>query len=107
MYYDKEGNRITLENFLDLMSLENAKYRFVKQEIVGDFFISTVWLGFDHSFGVEASPKIFETMVFDRRPGKDHSCEEFCKRYPDKTSALEGHNRIVQAFRSRNAEEKI
>lgn len=44
--------------------LEGAKEsRIVKQEMVGDSKISTVFLGLDHSFG-EGPPLLFETLIF-------------------------------------------
>jgi hypothetical protein len=38
--------------------------RIGKQEDVAHFWVSTVFLGLDHSFG-DGAPLVFETMVFD------------------------------------------
>lgn len=37
--------------------------RIVKQEDMGPFFVSTVFLGIDHRFG-PGDPLLFETMIF-------------------------------------------
>ena len=36
----------------------------VAEDIIGNYRISTVWLGIDHSFYKTAHPVIFETMIF-------------------------------------------
>lgn len=38
--------------------------RRVASEDIGDYFVSTVFLGLDHSFGRGELPILFETMVF-------------------------------------------
>jgi hypothetical protein len=40
------------------------KSRIVKQEQVGPYFISTVFLGLNHRFTGDGPPLLFETMVF-------------------------------------------
>lgn len=64
----------------DLMTwakfLEKKDLRIVKQENVGDVFISTVFLGLDHYFGDEPhAPLIFETMIFGgKNDGDTYRC---------------------------------
>lgn len=41
--------------------------RIVKQEWIGDCFVSTVFLGIDHNFGETGPPILWETMVFSNR----------------------------------------
>lgn len=43
--------------------LEHDKNRFVAQEHVGEFWVSTVFMGLDHNWG-DGPPLLFETMVF-------------------------------------------
>jgi len=38
--------------------------RIVRQEEVGNLFVSTVFLGLDHDWSFEGPPMLFETMVF-------------------------------------------
>jgi len=48
---------------------DHNRDRIVRQEEVGKFFVSTVFLGLDHDFSFEGPPLLFETMVFDGRKG--------------------------------------
>ena len=61
--YDRQGNRITIEEWGQLR--KDRANIVVEQTQVGVFFVSTVWLGLNHSFGDEP-PVIFETMVFEQ-----------------------------------------
>lgn len=65
--------------------------RIVKQENIGDYYISTVFLGLDHSFGF-GKPLWFETMVFN---AKDKNWHDYQERYTNWKSAELGHNKIV------------
>lgn len=40
--------------------------KIVRQEAVGDRFVSTVFLGLDHQYG-DGPPLVFETMVFESK----------------------------------------
>ena len=62
LHYDRSGRPIGLATWARLMDDEG--YRVVEQTHIGRFWISTVWLGTDHNFGL-GPPMIFETMVFD------------------------------------------
>lgn len=53
-----------------------------------EVFISTVFLGLDHSFGT-GKPILFETMIFG---GKNDGWQD---RYHTYREACEGHNRIL------------
>lgn len=88
--------------------------KLVKQERVGRFWISTVWLGLDHSFGY-GEPKIFESMVFDKRRrrghkrifkffGKKHKdigIEMAQERYSTLDDALAGHGELCRKFKKK------
>lgn len=67
----------------------------VKQETVGNAWVSTVLLMIDHQYG-EGPPLIFETMVFD---AESHEPLETMKRYSTYGQALMGHQQIVAAMR--------
>lgn len=62
---------------------------------VGPLWVSTVWLGFDHSF-MPGRIEIFETMVFG--PGDDI---DLTWRYATWLEALLGHTCIVAALRAK------
>lgn len=76
----------------------NENNRIVRQEnivIDGDpYFVSTVDLGIDHSFG-DSRPLYYETMVFPN----DSWDECYCKRYETREEAAEGHEKLIQDIR--------
>lgn len=69
---------------------DNAENRRVAETYVGKSYVSTVFLGMDHSFG-HGPPLWFETMVFG---GKN---DEYQVRYSTWDQAVKGHNTIVKA----------
>lgn len=58
-------------------------------------FVSTVWLGLDHSFGEDGPPLIFETMVF---PKKGIWVDVDMERYSTEEEAVQGHQRMVKKW---------
>jgi hypothetical protein len=62
----------------------NPERKAVKQEHIGDIFISTVFLGLDHSWNSDI-PVLWETMIF----GGEH--DQYQDRYTSYEDALEGH----------------
>lgn len=89
-YYDKDGHPITME---EMAALHNdMSYKRVWETTLPDGrWISTVWLGLDHSFG-DTSPLIFETMVFR---SKTDMAELSQQRYSTRLEALVGHMLLV------------
>lgn len=63
---------------------KNPERKAVKQEHIGDIFISTVFLGLDHAWNSDI-PVLWETMIF----GGDH--DQYQDRYTSYEDALEGH----------------
>ncbi len=97
---DKQGNGITSREFENLLRQDD--YRVVKQEMLGECFVSTVWLGSPH--GCSEPYDYFETIVFRTTPG----CEDpravlgevlECHRYPTIEEAEEGHKFVVKGWR--------
>jgi hypothetical protein len=72
----------------------NPNNRIVKQEHFefegNKYFISTVDLGLDHSFG-GGSPLYFETMIFP-----DGKYELYCERYSTREESLEAHEKLME-----------
>ena len=62
----------------------NPEKKAVKQDHIGDVFVSTVFLGLDHSFQSN-TPILWETMIF----GGEH--DQYQERYTSYEDALEGH----------------
>ena len=74
------------------------KRRIVQQDQIGEFFISTVFLGIDHSFGFGGPPILFETMIFP----KDSNEETYQERYTTWDDALKRHRELVAEFSAAN-----
>jgi hypothetical protein len=64
--------------------------RIVKQEYVGPYYISTVFLGLDHAL-FEGRPLLFETMIFSDGAAVDY--QDRCSTWAE---ALEMHRRGVE-----------
>jgi len=63
--------------------------RLIAEDRIGVAYISTIFLGIDHSFN-ESHPLLYETMIF----GGKH--DQYTKRYYDKITALTGHKYAVK-----------
>jgi len=82
----------SFEQWAEWMHEQNDKNgRAVGQAVVEGYYISTVFLGIDHSFG-GPDPILFETMVFS---DKGKNAEELCWRYPTWDNAVEGHKKVM------------
>lgn len=94
MYYNKQGQEISIGEFSRLIEqgLDYKRVDFDKLE--GNIEVSTVWLGIDHAFRSD-TPIIFETMVF-RPTGEGGKSEgDECERYSTLDEAHDGHRRMV------------
>lgn len=99
MHFDRQGNPLTLWEWIPLHG--DPKYRRVAATQLGfdgGIFVSTVWLGTDHSFGT-GPPLIFETMVFDRTTSASMANDLFMDRYSTEEQALAGHEAMVALVR--------
>lgn len=81
--------------------------RHVKEEYIGDYWISTVFLGIDHGWHSE-NPILFETMVFNHAVTEPNmfmnreihpTLDEYTERYSTWEEAERGHDRIVRMVR--------
>lgn len=80
LYYDIDGKPIGLRTLCRLGN-DPAYRRVAEFTAPCGCYVSTVWLGIDHGFGV-GPLEIFETMVF---PGNR------MRRYGTKEEAIRGH----------------
>ncbi len=89
-YYDKSGNPISQMDWRQ--KSEDFDYKVIKQENLGKYFISTVWLGLDHNIYGEI-PLIFETMIFiDEDKKEEGNCLHLWQeRYYTESQAIKGH----------------
>jgi len=51
--------------------VEEDDHRIVKQEDVGELWVSTCFLGLDHSWLDDSPPMLFETMIFRKSNDED------------------------------------
>jgi hypothetical protein len=79
---------------------ETTKNRIVKQEHHGPYFVSTVFLGLDHSFALSGDPAqppiLFETMVFDDSNGRTEVDQQRCSTWDE---AVVQHEAVASAYR--------
>jgi hypothetical protein len=101
IYKDKFGNVISEKEWKHLL-LDND-YRHLKQESIGKYWISTVWL--PSPYGIYMNEN-FETIVFTDH-GKPTSTypqgsigeEQDCYRYETLEEAIKGHEEIVNSLK--------
>jgi hypothetical protein len=92
MYYDRDGQQISLTEF------SKVKSRVAEDTLPNGYWVSTVWIGLDHSFG-GSKPLIFETMVFPHDGQNVTSWGELdSDRYSTEAEALAGHRSMVEKF---------
>lgn len=96
-YRDKEGRELAIEDLEPL--LMDPDYKIIKQEQLGKYFISTVWLGVPHGMGIH----YFETMVFLTPEGVEDPRETLgqtldCYQYCTKEEAIKGHEEVVKEY---------
>jgi hypothetical protein len=90
---DKSVQPCSLFEFTEQMQSPERRVAFDELEGVG--FVSTIFLGLDHSF-FKGPPLLFETMA---RIG-DRWAEEVMRRYSTYDEALAGHNELVAEHRA-------
>jgi len=95
-WYDREGKLIEDDLHGVEKLLRDKEYKRVAETTLADGkWVSTVWLGLDHSFDDEGPPLIFETMVF---PSRDDLSEIDCARYATEAEAIIGHQGMVREW---------
>ena len=90
MFYDKEGKKVSLKAWNNLMM--DQEYKIVASDMIGDCHISTVWFGLNNSFYKTKAPIIFETMIFGGKFEEENYMETYCTE----EEALKGHKRAVE-----------
>jgi len=94
---EKDIRPVNLELWSAGFSLLN---RTVGNTTIGNYFISTVFLGVNHNFSNSGSPVLFETMIFD----DDHN-SVYMERYTDWEEAEEGHQKTCRLVLAGNYSE--
>ena len=76
--------------------------RHVAKDVVGDYTVSTIFLGLDHSFLGEGRPILWETMVFGPEGDIDVD-EEYFMRQATRADAAKWHEHVVASLREKGA----
>lgn len=102
MYYDRNGDSITMEQWASL--LENREYARIALDVLPNGLrVSTVWMGLDHAYD-GGIPLIYESMVFDDANmekltfgGRElkYSPDLDQRRYATEAGAIDGHRELV------------
>lgn len=103
-YFDRQGQPLTVMEWAKRFEGKDREaimsYKRVAETTLPDgTWISTVWIGLDHSFG-EGPPLIFETMVFatDGKQAGTLGSELDCERYSTEAEAVAGHAAMVEKW---------
>jgi hypothetical protein len=89
-FYDLDGNSILYEEWVTLFF---ATDRHVAHDSIGEYEVSTVWMGLDYSFG-NGTPLIYETMIFG--PDDLHGWQGHT---PNRDAALACHDQALALVR--------
>lgn len=115
IWYDRQGKPIKEDMNRVEKLLTDFDYKVVKQDFTPGkkYWVSTVWLGIDHSFAWDdiekpnPHPIIFETMVFSGKKDswyKYHDKRHYTRtthedmRYETETEAIAGHRRLLKKY---------
>jgi len=96
-FYGFDGKLMSLGQWTSL--IEHSEQTVTSTFINGQgkkYWISTVLLGMDYSFGYGPRPILFETMVFESGP---NGIREIMGRYSTIQQARKGHRKAVQGLR--------
>lgn len=94
-YYKLDGKNLVPCDLMEWARWFENGNRHVAQDVLGEFRVSTVFLGLDHSFG-SGPPLLFETMIFGP---PDHNLNETMDRYTTWEQAEAGHQAMLDKVR--------
>jgi hypothetical protein len=95
-YYKLEGTKAIRVPFSEWT--KEKENTIVKQDYIGDIFISTIFTGMDF-IGNEEDPILFETMIYGGAQ------DLYQRRYSTWEEAVEGHQLAIDIIRSEHHEE--
>lgn len=109
---DENHEPVAVKDLLEWGKWFEGNDRQVGLDLIGDFRISTVFLGMDHNYFQGESPILFETMVFDHSKPREVKLDGGPPvtvyddlgqwRYSTWDEALEGHRRVVELAKTGN-----
>lgn len=114
----RKNNKRMKEKFKEIVSKKfgfredfDWETRFDLKTQVGEYEVSTVDLGIDHSFGI-GEPLYYETMIslkgdtFEKRHSKGNPFEYYQDRYTTEEEARKGHKEAIRIVKKYLKEEK-
>lgn len=92
---DDDGNPIPEPDLIKWAKwIENNNDRQIRKTCINGVYVSTVFLGLDHTF-LEEGPILWETMEFN---GKH---DQYMWRYATREEAIKGHEYVCNGIRKR------
>ena len=94
-YYtlDRDNNPVLTDTF-------PKAGRVVEQTYLDEYYVSTVFLAFDHGFE-NTKPVLWETMIFPLRDnGRIDYNDLYCDRYTSYDDAQRGHRTVLDTLRN-------
>jgi hypothetical protein len=97
-YFDRDGKEISQTEWLKL--IDDSEYSRVALDNLNGVKVSTVWLGWDHGWGYEEKPLIFETMVFEGE------LDQYMERFATEQEAKDGHKSAMEMVLKSQTDDK-
>ena len=91
---DENGNIVGPVDLMTWAKWFEISRRIVKQEWVGDCWVSTVFLGIDHNFRRTGPPILWETMVFTNYKHIDQEWMTRCAGNKEQAEAM--HEEMIK-----------
>lgn len=96
-WYILDENNVPVKSTFEEFVLSKKQIGYsLQKDLAKNCRVSTVFLGYDHSYGETESPLLFETMVFDG------DFDGYQMRYSTYEDALKGHQEILQKILNHN-----
>jgi len=99
---DSKGNPVPVDLMTWATWSEDRKNTVIKQEDIGNYFVSTIFVGLDHSFesykegDVMHKPLLFETVIM-KRAGFESL--DYMERCTTRRQAIAQHKRAINYLR--------
>lgn len=94
LFYDRAGAPISSRRWGNLH--RDSGYMRIAEDTIGEYWVSTVWVGMNMAYMMADPPLIFETMVFGE-DGDKWSGEQW--RWSTSEEAKSGHKWVVGLLR--------
>jgi hypothetical protein len=91
-----EPINVSIEDWAEWLRAGGREQKRVDLTKVGNYYVSTVFLGTDHNWFEQGEPILFETMIYHCSNGE---FEDDQWRYCTWDEAVKGHNQIVRKMK--------